>query len=50
MEEYGFDRRILYRGYDRKPRKATMMAMAYGLNMKVEDLVEGTDAMDAWYC
>ena len=50
MEEYGLDRRILYEGYEGKTRKATLIAIAYGLNMNVEELVDGTDAMDAWYC
>ena len=44
----GIARRIFY------PRKArihrsVLMAVAYYLEMDVEDLVEGTDAYDRWY-
>ena len=33
-----------------KHRKVYYMAIAYYLNMTVENLVDGTDAMDDWYC
>ena len=46
--ETGMDRRIMYI-YKHKYRKATLMALAYYFNMRVEDLVAGTDAEDAWY-
>ena len=44
----GIARRIFYtdRG---SHRRATLMAIAYYLGMRVEDLVAGTDAENIWY-
>lgn len=39
----GIARRILYPS-KYKPRRATLMAIAYYLDMRVEDLIAGTDA------
>ena len=32
-----------------KHRKLYFVAIAYYLNMTVEELIEGTDAVDVWY-
>jgi hypothetical protein len=45
----GIDRRIFYRKR-RKHHRTMYMAIAYYLNMTVEELIEGTTAMDEWYC
>ena len=42
----GVARGTIYRGVK---RKTTLAAIAYYVGMTVEDLVEGTDAMDIWY-
>jgi hypothetical protein len=42
----GIFRGTVYRGVK---RKTTLCAIAYYLGMKVEDLVDGTDAEDIWY-
>lgn len=44
----GIARRIFY---PRKARitKSLLMAVAYYLEMDVEDLVDGTDAFDCWF-
>lgn len=47
--ETGICRKMLYPCYKSRPTRATLMALAYYLEMRVEDLVDGTDAMDAWY-
>lgn len=47
--ETGIARQFFYRK-GVKTQKTTIMAIAYYLNMKVEDLVDGTTAMDFWYC
>lgn len=44
----GIGRRVLYRN-DHRHHKSTLMAIAYYLNMTVEDLVDGTDAIDILY-
>lgn len=44
----GIARNIFYRNRH-KHRRAIYMAIAYYLNMTVEELVEGTTAMDEWY-
>lgn len=43
----GICRTILF--YDRKIHKSTLMGLAYYLEMKVEDMIEDTDAEDSWY-
>lgn len=43
----GICKKILY--YDRKIHKSMLMGLAYYLEMKVEDMIEGTDAEDSWY-
>jgi hypothetical protein len=45
----GIDRRSFFYREGHKHHKAYFMAIAYYLNMTVEDLVDGTDAMDIWY-
>lgn len=45
----GMSRRFLYKGYQRKLCRSTLMALAYYLGMTVEELVDGTDAMQYWY-
>ena len=45
----GMSRRFLYKGYHRKLCRSTLMALAYYLGMTVEELVDGTDAMQYWY-
>jgi hypothetical protein len=42
----GVARGTIYRGVK---RKTTLAAIAYYVGMTVEELVEGTDAMDIWY-
>ena len=44
--EIGVARATIYRGIK---RRTTLAAIAYYVGMTVEDLVEGTDAMDIWY-
>lgn len=44
--EIGIFRGTIYRGVK---RKTTLAAIAYYVGMTVEELVEGTDAMDIWY-
>jgi hypothetical protein len=48
--ETGIARQFFYKKDVKKHNKATMMAIAYYLNMRVEELVDGTDAMEYWYC
>ena len=43
----GICKDILY--YERKTHKSMLMGLAYYLEMKVEDMIEGTDAEDIWY-
>lgn len=43
----GIARRIFYK--DERHNKSTLMAVAYYLGITVEELVEGTTAMDDWY-
>ena len=45
----GIARRILYSSKHR-PHRSTLMAVAYYLEMTVEELVAGTDAEERWYC
>lgn len=47
--ETGMARRILYKFYDNRPTRSTLMALAYYLGVTVEELVDGTDQEDAWY-
>lgn len=47
-DETGIARRFFYRDTQRH-NKTTYMAIAYYLNMKVEDMIEGTDAVKDWY-
>lgn len=50
IKDTSISSRILYdRGQKHKVSKSMLMALAYYLDMKVEDLVEGTTAMDSWY-
>lgn len=44
----GIGRRLLYKS-EYKHHKSTLMAIAYYLKIDGEELVDGTDAMDAWY-
>lgn len=44
----GIGRRVLYRT-DHRHHKSTLMAIAYYLKLDGDELVDGTDAMDAWY-
>ena len=44
----GIARRILYPS-EYKPRRATLMAVAYYLDTTVEELVSGTDAEENWH-
>ena len=46
--ETGISRRFFYR-YNHKINRSTLMGIAYYLDMRVEDLVDGTTAMDALY-
>lgn len=49
LENYtGIGRRVLYREGHRR-NKATLLAIAYYLQMDIEDLVSGTDAEEDWY-
>ena len=41
----GVHRKTLYRG---PKRKQTIAAIAYYLNMRAEELVDGTDAEEVW--
>ena len=45
----GIARRILCRSYERKIRRASFMAIAYYLDMRVEDLIADSTAEDHWY-
>jgi IS30 family transposase len=45
-KDIGLARTTIYRGIK---RKTTLAAIAYYVGMTVEELVEGTDAMDIWY-
>lgn len=47
-QETGISRKILY-NYKRKINKSMLMGIAYYLDMRVEELVEGTTAMDSWH-
>ena len=50
VKDTSISTRIFYdRGRKHKISKSMLMALAYYLDMKVEDLVEGTTAMDSWY-
>lgn len=42
----GIARSTIYRGVK---YKSTLAAIAYYVGMTVEELVDGTDAMDIWY-
>lgn len=44
--EIGVFRGTIYRGVK---RRTTLAAIAYYVGMTVEELVEGTDAVDIWY-
>lgn len=44
--DIGLARSVIYRGVK---RRTTLAAIAYYVGMTVEELVEGTDAMDIWY-
>ena len=44
----GINRQSFFHKRNRHHR-TTYMAIAYYLNMKVEDLIENTDAEDDWY-
>lgn len=44
----GISRRIFY-PQKAKITRSLLMAVAYYLEMKVEDLIDGTDAFDCWY-
>lgn len=45
----GICRKIFY-SKNRKFHKSMLMAIAYYLEMNVEEMIDGTDAMDYWYC
>lgn len=45
----GMSRRALYAWYEHQPSRSRLMALAYYFGITVEELVEGTDAMDDWY-
>lgn len=45
----GIHRVFFYRKEYHKPRRTTIMAIAYYLGMTAEELVADTDAVDAWY-
>ena len=45
----GIARRILYPS-KYKTKRVTLMAVAYYLDMTVEELVSGTDVEEHWYC
>ena len=45
----GIDRTTFFYREGHKHHKAYFMAIAYYMHMTVEDLVDGTDAMDIWY-
>lgn len=47
-QETGISRRIVY-PLKRRPTRSLLMALAYYFGATVEELVEGTDAMDDWY-
>lgn len=47
-KETGIARRIVY-PLKRRPHRSILMALAYYFGTTVEELVEGTDAMDDWY-
>ena len=46
--ETGICRKIFYQ--KRRLHKSMLMAIAYYLGMKAEEMIDGTDAMDSWYC
>lgn len=48
-QETGIHRCIFTRNRNKKPRKATLLAIAYVLDMRVEDLIKGTDAEEYYY-
>ena len=43
----GVTRQVFYKNTPKK--KATIAAIAYYLGMRAEELVDGTDAEEAWY-
>ena len=45
----GIHRSTISRWQSHPPRRAYVMAIAYYLGMTAEELVAGTDALDAWY-
>ena len=47
--ETGMSRAALYSRYKHQPSRSRLMALAYYFGMTVEELVDGTDAMDDWY-
>ena len=48
--ETGIARQFFCKGRVKKHNKSTIMVIAHFLDMDVEDLVDGTTGMDAWYC
>ena len=48
-KDTGIHRRFFYGQQARRPRKATIMAIAYYLGICVEELILDTDAEDIWY-
>ena len=44
----GICRRVLY-PHKHQPHRSTLMALAYYFGVTVEELVEGTDAVDIWH-
>ena len=50
-EDTGINREnFFYRKANHKHCRYIYLAIAYYLNMTVEELVKGTDAEDDWYC
>lgn len=47
--ETGIARRIFCESYTRKLHRSTLLAIAYFLQMDVEELVQGTTAEESWY-
>jgi len=47
--ETGMDRMLFYRGQRKRYTKSMLMACAYYFGITGEEMVEGTDAVGAWY-
>ena len=48
-DDTGIDRTNFFYREGHRHHRPYFLAIAYYLNMNVEDLVDGTDAMDIWY-